>query len=88
MEISKTVKIGSDLIDISKPQDVVTALKKMQLKIATGGQRSSVRIDDEEITFTAANDARLAKLIAHYENEASRASGGRRRRYAKRFTFC
>lgn len=87
MSILSTVKIGSDLIDIAKPCDVVTALKKMQLKLAVGGVREIVRIDGEEVSFMRANDRRLASLIAHYESECVRSGGGKKRtRYAKRFT--
>ena len=88
MTITSTVKIGSDLIDIAKPCDVVTALKKMQLKLAVGGVRETVRIDGEEVTFMRANDRRLASLIAHYESECARAGGAKRRtHYAKRFRY-
>ncbi|MGB0901187.1 hypothetical protein [Halocynthiibacter sp.] len=86
MTITSTVKIGTDLIDISKPCDVVTALKKMQLKLAVGGVRETVRIDGEEVTFMRANDRRLAALTTHYESECARQGGGAKRtRYAKRF---
>jgi hypothetical protein len=88
MSIASTVKIGADLIDIAKPCDVVIALKKMQLKLAVGGVRETVRIDGEEVTFMRANDSRLASLIAHYESECARLGGGRKRaRYAKRFRY-
>lgn len=88
MTITRTVKIGADLIDIALPCDVVTALKKMQLKLAVGGVRETVRIDGEEVTFMRANDSRLASLIAHYESECARQGGGKKRtRYAKRFRF-
>ena len=88
MSIVSTVKIGADTIDISKPCDVVTALKKMQLKLAVGGVRETVRIDGEEVTFMRANDRRLASLIAHSESECARSGGGKKRiRYAKRFRY-
>lgn len=86
MTIATTIKIGTDQIDITKPCDVVVALKKMQLKIAVGGMRETVRIDGEEVTFTRANDSRLASLIATYESECARLGGGKKRtRFAKRF---
>ena len=88
MSILTTVRIGSDTVDITKPGDVVAALRKMQLKLAAGGVRQTVRIDGDEVTYQDANDRRLAKLIAHYEAEVARASGGRRKRFAKRVTFC
>lgn len=88
MTITNTVKIGTDLIDIGKPCDVVTALKKMQLKLAVGGVRETVRIDGEEVTFMHANDRRLVVLISQYESECARVGGGAKRtRYAKRFRY-
>jgi hypothetical protein len=88
MNVSNSVKIGGETIDISKPCDVVSALKKMQLKLATGGVRQTVRIDGEEVTFHSPNDRRLSKLIEQYQAECDRLSGsGRRGRYAKRFRF-
>ncbi|KPU83614.1 hypothetical protein JI58_08340 [Marinosulfonomonas sp. PRT-SC04] len=88
MNVTSTVKIGSELIDIAKPCDVVTALKKMQLKLAIGGVRETVRIDGEEVSFMRANDRRLASLIAHYESECAQLGGGKKRtRFAKRFTY-
>ncbi|WP_068305311.1 hypothetical protein [Pararhodobacter sp. CCB-MM2] len=89
MTVSSSVKIGTDLIDINKPCDVLAALKKMQLKLATGSLRQTVRFDGEEVTFQSAHDRRLAQLIAQYEGLCARASGrGGRSRYAKRFRFC
>ncbi len=88
MTVTGTVKIGSELIDVAQPCDVVTALKKMQLKLAVGGVRESVRIDGEEVSFMRANDRRLASLIARYESECARLGGGKNRtRYARRFRF-
>ncbi|MEH6521215.1 hypothetical protein [Sulfitobacter sp.] len=88
MNVTSTVKIGTDLVDIAKPCDVVTALKKMQLKLAVGGVRETVRIDGEEVTFMRGNDSRLASLIALYESECARLGGGKKRtRYAKRFRY-
>lgn len=89
MTIGTTVKIGADTIDIAKPCDVVTALKKMQLKLAAGSLRETVRIDGEEVTFQKASDRRLAGLIRQYEADCARASGGTvtRTRFAKRFRF-
>ncbi len=82
------VKIGKDMIDIDKPCDVLAALKKMQLSLAVGGVRQSVRIDDEEVVFQRADDNRLEKLITKYSSECARLSGsGIRTRYAKRFRY-
>ena len=88
MTVSTNVKIGRDIVDITKPCEVVAALKKMQLSLATGGVRQTVRIDGEEVTFQRASDERLAALIARYEAECARAGGGRKRtRFAKGFRF-
>lgn len=87
MTVSNTVKIGAELIDITRPGDVAAALRKMQLKLATGGIRETVRIDGEEITFQRADDRRLEMLIKKYDAESARQGGGRRQRFAKRFRF-
>lgn len=88
MPVTTTIRIGADLIDLSQPCEVAAALKKMQIKLATGGLRETVRIDGEEITFQRADDKRLAGLIAEYAGECARLGGNvRRTRYAKRFTF-
>ena len=85
--MDNTVKIGSDMIDIEKPCDVLAALKKMQLKVGVGGVRETVRFDGEEITFTRANDGRLAKLIREYESKCPVSGANKRTRYAKRIRF-
>lgn len=88
MTVPTTLRIGADLIDLARPCDVVVALKKMQLRISIGAMRETVRIDGEEVTFTRANDSRLASLIADYESECARSGGGKKRtRYAKRFRY-
>ena len=88
MTVTSTITIGGELIDLNKPCDVVLALKKVQLKLGTGGMRSAVRIDGEEVTFQSANDARLTALIAEYEAACARTTpGSTRKRYAKRFRF-
>ena len=87
MAVTDTIRIGADTVDINKPCEIVTALKKMQLKLATGGVRETVRIDGEEVTFQRANDRRLAALISQYEGDCARSGGQGRRRYAKRFRF-
>lgn len=88
MTTADIIKIGSDSIDFNKPCEVLSALKKMQIRLATGGLRETVRIDGEEVVFQRASDRRLASLIAKYEGECDRANGGRgRKRFAKRFRF-
>lgn len=87
MSVSSTVKIGDDVVDLERPCDVVRALRKMQLRLAAGSVAQTVRLDDEEVTFNGANDARLAKLIAQYEDACARATDGTRRRFAMRVRF-
>ncbi len=88
MSASTKVRIGGELIDISKPCDVHTALLKVQLKLATGSLRETVRIDGEEVTFSRANDRRLAALILQYRELCPEARQSKpRTRYAKRFRF-
>ncbi len=88
MTVESTMRIGADTVDIDQPCDVAKALKKMQLRLAAGGVRETVRIDGEEVTFTRGNDQRIDALIKTYEGLCARSSGTKRRtRYAKRFRF-
>lgn len=88
MSVSNTIQIAGELIDITRPCDVVVALRKMQLRLATGGLRLTVRLDTEEVTFQRADDARLTKLIGEYESACSRTQANpKRTRFAKRFRF-
>ena len=82
------VRIGGELIDITNPCAVHTALVKVQLRLATGSLRETVRIDGEEVTFSRANDRRLAALILQYRELCPDARQSKPRlRYAKRFRF-
>ncbi|WP_099864722.1 gpW family head-tail joining protein [Pararhizobium haloflavum] len=85
--IESTVQIGVDLVDIAKPCEVVLALKKMQMRLATGGVRETVRLDGEEVTYARANDVRLTRLIELYEGQCARESGKRRQRFARSIRF-
>lgn len=88
MSPTNLVRIGGDLIDITRPCDVHTALCKVQLRLATGSLRETVRIDGEEVTFSRANDRRLAALILQYRELCPEARNNKPRlRYAKRFRF-
>ena len=84
--MSGVVRIGTDTVDLDKPCEVASALKKVQIRLAAGGIRETVRIDGEEITFQRANMSALKSLIAEYETACARSNGaaGQRRRYAKR----
>lgn len=81
MSISTIVKIGADEVDISKPCDVATALRKIQLVVASGGKAETIELGGERVTFTQSNGSRLESLILHYETQCRRSSGqsGRRR---------
>jgi hypothetical protein len=90
MAVDTTVKIGADTVDLGQPCDVAAALRKVQLKLASGGLRETVRIDGEEVTFMRANDTRLASLIAYYDGLCvgmGSTTGTNRTRYAKRVIF-
>ncbi len=88
MAIETTVKIGADVVDINAPCDVSAALRKVQLKLASGGLRETVRIDGEEVTFTRPNDGRLAALIATYDGLCGKSAAAPKRvRFAKRVRF-
>lgn len=86
MNVSTTMMIGKDVVDITRPCDVAAALCKLQLKLASGALRETVRIDGEEVTFQRANDTRLQKLIDMYQRKCA-AAQGRRQRFARRITF-
>lgn len=88
MSPSTMVRIGGEDIDIHKPCDVHTALLKVQLRLATGSLRETVRIDGEEVVFSRASDRRLAQLIGQYRELCPEARQHKPRlRYAKRFRF-
>lgn len=88
MSVDPTLRIGSDTVDLNLPCDVAQALRKVQLRLVSGAIRETVRIDGEEVTFQRGNDTRLAALIKTYDAACARQSGGGRRgRFAKRFTF-
>lgn len=79
MSIDTELRIGADVVDLTRPGDVLIALRKMQLRLASGGLRETLKMDGEEVTFQRADDARLAQLIAQYEAQSARALGQRRR---------
>jgi hypothetical protein len=82
--VSATVIIGGEAVDVTRPCDVLTALTKTQLRLASGGLRETVRIDGEEVTFQRASDRRLAALIAEYRALCPSARAeARRTRFAK-----
>ena len=82
MSVGSTIVIGGETVDINQPCDVVTALKKVELKVATGSLRVTVRFDEDEVTYSKANLADLRSVIADYENKCAKASGKAARRSA------
>lgn len=77
--MSATVRIGDVVVDIDRPCDILTELRKAQLIIATGESVSMTRNGEREVRFTAASAARLDKLIETYERLCARTQGRRRR---------
>lgn len=82
MAVTSTMTIGREMVDLSAPCDVVTALRKVEIKIASGDQRMTVRIDDDEVTYNRANLAGLRALITHYDGLCRAAKGQKVRRRA------
>ena len=81
------MKIGKNLVDISKPADVLAALRMVRIQIVTGGKAETMRFGEDEVTFSRSNIKHLDEEIARYERLVSQSSGGGRRRYAKGFTY-
>ena len=84
--MSNLVMIDGTDVDLDKPCDVVRALKRVELKLATGGNVARTSIQGEEVEFTAANLPRLQALIAKYEDQCAAASG-QRKRFARRVNW-
>lgn len=80
------ITIGGVSVDINKPCDVLTELRKAELVIGVGEAVSMARFGEDETRFTEASLPALQKLIAQYEAKCDRASG-RRRRYAAGIQF-
>lgn len=81
MSVSTTIKIGGDTIDITKPCDVATALRKAELAVVAGETVTMVRFGDDETRFSSGNLARLRELIAYYDGLCAE-SAGKRKRFA------
>lgn len=79
MSIATTIKIGSETVDLDNPCDVAIALRKAQLRLATGTAALELEIDGERVRYASSNDKRLTDLIAQY-TQACQASQGRSRR--------
>lgn len=85
MSVSSTIRIGDEDVDLNTPCDVVVALRKRQIAVASGTSELIIRIGGEEVTFSKANVAALNALIAEYETRCARASGQRGRARGIRF---
>ncbi len=82
MSVSSNVTIAGESIDINAPCDVLTALRKIELKIATGSLRETVRFDEDEVTYNKSNLADLQTLITRYDGLCRQANGQKPRRSA------
>ena len=88
MAATGTMKVGTDTVDLSDPCAMAETLTKVRIRLAAGQLRETVRIDGEEVTFQRANLTDLKTMIAEYQAECRRITGGVRskpRRFAKRF---
>lgn len=84
MTISDDVVIAGETVSLTNPCDVAKALRKAQLRLATGGHPFEVEIDGERVRYSNPRNDDLAALISQYSDACARAtsssSGGRRRR--------
>jgi hypothetical protein len=80
------VQIGDDQVDIGDPCAIVTALRKVQLQLVSGGGVVRARFGEDDVQFSASSMSALRDLIGHYEGLCA-AKSGRRARYAKRIRF-
>ncbi|MEM1149238.1 MAG: gpW family head-tail joining protein [Pseudomonadota bacterium] len=80
MNVSNTIVIGGETVDINKPCEVVTSLRKAQLKLATGGAEIEIEIDGERVRYANPNQTALVNLIAQYSQACDAESGGNRSR--------
>ncbi|EAV44940.1 MULTISPECIES: hypothetical protein [Roseibium] len=87
MSISSIIQIGGEDVDINAPCDVVTALKKRLIAVASGSSELIIRMGGEEVTFSKANVTQLKSLIADYEGQCARANGKGRQGRSRRLRF-
>lgn len=87
MSVSSMIEIGGEEVDINAPCDVVVALRKRQIAVASGASELIIRMGGEEVTFSRANVAALNTLIAEYETKCARAGGQNRRGRARGIRF-
>lgn len=80
------VQIGDEQVDIEDPCAVVTALRKVELQLATGGGVVRARFGEDDVQFSAASMAALRDMIARYERLCAEKSG-QRTRFARRIRF-
>lgn len=87
MTVSTMIEIGGEEVDLNKPCDVATALRKRKIAIAAGNSELIIRMGGEEVTFSKANISALNGLIAEFEDKCRRASGTSGRGRARRISF-
>lgn len=86
--VDTMIVIGKETIDMNAPCDVAAALRKVELRLAAGLVRETVRFGEDEVTFMSASDRKLTALIDRYEAQCSRLTpGARPRRHARRIRF-
>ncbi|EEE42981.2 hypothetical protein [Roseibium alexandrii] len=83
MTVSTMIDIGGELVDLTKPCDMVLALKKQRLLVSLGKSVLIIRLGSEEVTYNRANLAKLDALIAEYQTGCDRASGNIKRGRAR-----
>lgn len=64
-------------VDIENPCEVVSALRKVELKLAAGAGVVKARFGDDEVQFSATSMIRLRELIADYERKCAARQGRR-----------
>jgi hypothetical protein len=82
------ITIDGVAVDIDDPCAVARALRKVELKVITGGGVVMTKFGDDEVRFSDSKESRLRlqELIANYER-ACATKTGTRIRYAKRLRF-
>jgi len=83
MTVSTMIDIGGETVDLTKPCDMVLALKKQRLLVSLGRSVLIIRLGGEEVTYNRANLAKLDALIADYQRECDSATGKTRRGRAR-----
>lgn len=80
MTVTTDITINGETFDITSPCDVAAALRKAQLRLATGGTAIEIEIDGERARYAKPSDSTLASLIAQYTQDCQATNGKSRRR--------